>query len=63
MIANGLNVDETIRMLANKPSCIVIAYSGYLINGFNFAMRNRDSSCVTQNSGVNVSTTTLQVSS
>ena len=63
MTANGLNVDETIRMLANKPSCTVIAYSGYLINGFNFATRDQDSNRVTQNNWVNVSATTLQVSS
>ena len=63
MTTNGLNVDETIRMLANKPSCTVIAYSEYLINGFNFAMKDRDSNHVTQNCGVNVSATTLQVSS
>ncbi|KAH9724534.1 hypothetical protein KPL70_007519 [Citrus sinensis] len=30
MTANGLNVDETVRMLANKPSCTVIAYSGWV---------------------------------
>ena len=63
MTANGLNVDETVRMLANKPSCTVIAYSGYLINGFNFATRDQDSNRVTQNNWVNVSATTLQVSS
>ena len=47
MTANVLNVDETVRMLANKPSCTVIAYSEYLINGFNFATRDRDSNRVT----------------
>ena len=63
MIANGLNVYEIVRMLANKPSCTTIAYSKYLINGFNFATRDRDSNRVTQNSGVNVLAITLQVSS
>ncbi|KDO38932.1 hypothetical protein CISIN_1g037270mg [Citrus sinensis] len=63
MIANGLDVDETIRILANKPNCTVIAYSGYLINGFNSVMRDRDSNRVTQNNGVNISAATLQVSS
>ena len=63
MIANGLNVYEIVRMLANKSSCTVIAYSGYLINIFNFTTRDRDSNRVTQNSGVNVSATTLQVPS
>ena len=63
MIANGLNVDENVRMLANKPSCTVTAYSGYHINGFNFATRDQDSNCVMQNSGVNGSATTLQLSS
>ena len=61
MTANVLNVDETVRMLTNKPSCTVIAYSGYLINGFNFVMRDRDNNRVTQNSGVNISAVTLQV--
>ena len=49
--------------MANKPSSTIIAYSRYFINGFKFTTKDHDNNHVTQNSGVNVSATTLQVSS
>ena len=49
--------------MANKPSSTVITYSGYFINGFKFTTKDRDNNRITQNSGVHVSATTLQVSS
>ena len=61
MIENGLKVDETVMILANKPSCTVIVYLGYLINGFIFTTKDRDSNRVMQNNGVNVSATTTSL--
>lgn len=49
--------------MANKPSSIVIAYSGYFIIGFKFTTKDHNNNRVIENSGVNISTTTLQVSS
>ena len=49
--------------MANKPSFTVIAYSGYFINDFKFTTKDYDNNRVTQNSGVNILATTLQVSS
>lgn len=62
-ITVGIHVPKTVKWLANKPSSIVIAYSGYFIIGFKFTTKDHNNNRVIENSGVNISTTTLQVSS
>ncbi|KAL6558447.1 hypothetical protein OROMI_018797 [Orobanche minor] len=60
---NNVPVDETVKLLANKPRSSVLIYPDYYINGCNFATKERDNNRVTQNSGVRIVANTLQISS
>ena len=51
---NGDDISDTLRWLSHVPLPFVTKHNGYDIHGFHFVTRDRDSSQVTQNSGVSV---------
>ncbi|XP_062213779.1 uncharacterized protein LOC133914774 [Phragmites australis] len=46
------SINESIRVLARKPNKCGVRYNGFVINGFRFHTRSRESKRLTQNSGV-----------
>ena len=55
---------DLIKQLSRGPNVDAKRYSGYLINGYRFHIRQRDAKCKTQYSGVTlVSSTTSFASS
>ena len=63
MVENGESVSQTLRWLSQGPSPFVGKHSGYRVNDFYFVTRDRDENRVTQNSGVSVVATTMQLAS
>lgn len=63
LIDQGNDVSENLRWLSNGPAPYVNKYSAYDINGFHFKTKERDCSRATQNSGVTLIASTMQVAS
>ena len=63
MIKNGECVSQNLRWLSKGPNPYVVKRPGYHINGFFFVTRERDDKRVTQNSGVSLVATTMQLAS
>ncbi|KAL6327729.1 hypothetical protein AAG906_024698 [Vitis piasezkii] len=56
-------ISETLRWMAHGPTHYVAKYHGYVINGCQYNTKDRDELRVTQNSGVSIVATTMQISS
>ena len=54
---------ETLRWIAHGLTHYVSKYHGYVINGCHYNMKDRDQLQVTQNSGVSIVATTMQIAS
>ena len=54
---------ETLKWIAHGPSHYVSKYNGYTINGFRYHTKERDDLRTTQNSGVSVVASTMQIAS
>ncbi|KAL6659744.1 hypothetical protein ACP70R_002573 [Stipagrostis hirtigluma subsp. patula] len=52
LLSNDSSITKNIRSLAGKPHKYGVRYSGFIINGFRFHTRSRESKRLTQNSGV-----------
>ncbi|KAK6803203.1 hypothetical protein RDI58_000987 [Solanum bulbocastanum] len=57
------DVPNLIKQLSRGPNFVVERYSGYLINGYRFHVRQRDARRKTQNSGVTVVASTTSFAS
>ncbi|WMV37972.1 hypothetical protein MTR67_031357 [Solanum verrucosum] len=57
------DVPDLIKELSRGPNYVAKRYSGYLINGYRFHIRQRDARCKTQNSGVTVVASTTSFAS
>ncbi|KAA0048140.1 transposase [Cucumis melo var. makuwa] len=57
------SITPSLRWIAHGPSPDVATYSGYIINGYYYHTKRRDDIRRVQNSGVSITTTTMQVSS
>nr|CAN78619.1 hypothetical protein VITISV_034823 [Vitis vinifera] len=62
-IHNEQNIPNTLRWLAHGPTQQVVKYLGYIINGCRYHTKERDMTCVTQNSGVSILVGTMQIAS
>ncbi|RVW59097.1 hypothetical protein CK203_113303 [Vitis vinifera] len=62
-IHNGQDISNTLRWLAHGPTHQVVKYLGYIINGCRYHTKERDMTCVTQNSGVSILVGTMQIAS
>ncbi|RVW62229.1 hypothetical protein CK203_061630 [Vitis vinifera] len=62
-IHNGQDIPNTLRWLAHGPTHQVVKYPGYIINGCRYHTKERDMTCVTQNSGVSILAGTMQIAS
>ncbi|RVW72464.1 hypothetical protein CK203_060492 [Vitis vinifera] len=62
-IADKEPISETLRWMAHGPTHYVAKYHGYVINGCQYNTKDRDELRVTQNSGVSIVATTMQISS
>ena len=63
MIENGVAISDTLRWISQGPLPFFVKHSGYDINGFHFVTRDRDSTCVTQNSRVTLVAKAMHVAS
>uniref|UniRef100_A0A803MD24 DUF4216 domain-containing protein n=1 Tax=Chenopodium quinoa TaxID=63459 RepID=A0A803MD24_CHEQI len=52
------NIPDHILWLSKGPSHVAKKYTGYSVNGYSFHTMKRDANCVTQNSGVTLTTIT-----
>ncbi|KAH0639342.1 hypothetical protein KY290_036605 [Solanum tuberosum] len=57
------DVPDLIKQLSKGPNSVAKRYSGYLINGYRFHVRQRDARCKTQNSNVTLVASTTNVAS
>ncbi|KAK6793689.1 hypothetical protein RDI58_007142 [Solanum bulbocastanum] len=57
------DVPDLIKQLSRGPNSIAKRYSGYLINGYRFHVRQRDARRKTQNSGVTLVASTTSFAS
>ncbi|RVW77665.1 hypothetical protein CK203_053390 [Vitis vinifera] len=62
-IGNEEPVSETLKWIAHGPSHYVFKYHGYVINGCHYHTKKRDDLRATQNSGVKIVATTMQIDS
>ncbi|KAL6333211.1 hypothetical protein AAG906_028394 [Vitis piasezkii] len=62
-IADKEPISETLRWIAHGPTHYVSKYHGYVINGCHYNTKDHDEVRVTQNSGVSIVATTMQISS
>ncbi|RVW75827.1 hypothetical protein CK203_055115 [Vitis vinifera] len=62
-IADKEPISETLRWMAHGPTHYVAKYHGYVIKGCQYNIKDRDELRVTQNSGVSIVATTMQISS
>ncbi|RVW81554.1 hypothetical protein CK203_051852 [Vitis vinifera] len=62
-IADKEPISETLRWMAHGPTHYVAKYHGYVINGCQYNTKDRDELRVSQNSGVSIVATTMQISS
>ncbi|RVW67500.1 hypothetical protein CK203_063103 [Vitis vinifera] len=62
-IGNEEPVSETLKWIAHGPSHYVFKYHGYVINGCHYHTKERDDLRATQNSGVKIVATTMQIAS
>ncbi|RVW35629.1 hypothetical protein CK203_106307 [Vitis vinifera] len=62
-IHNGQDIPNTLRWLAHGPTHQVVKYPGYIINRCRYHTKERDMTCVTQNSGVSILAGTMQIAS
>ncbi|KAL6347441.1 hypothetical protein AAG906_025156 [Vitis piasezkii] len=60
-IHNGQDIPNTLRWLAHDLTHQVVKYLGYIINGYRYHTKERDMTCVTQNSGVSILAGTMQI--
>lgn len=52
MVEEKANISADLHVLALGPNRTTRRFSGYVINGYRFHTKSRDSRCTTQNSGV-----------
>nr|CAN78432.1 hypothetical protein VITISV_023303 [Vitis vinifera] len=62
-IHNRQDIPNTLRWLAHGPTHQVVKYLGYIINRCRYHTKERDMTCVTQNSGVSILAGTMQIAS
>ncbi|RVW14758.1 hypothetical protein CK203_091040 [Vitis vinifera] len=62
-IGNNEPISETIKWIAHGPSHYVSKYHGYVINGCRYHTKERDDLRATQNSGVSIVASTMQIAS
>lgn len=62
-LEHGLQIPDHVVKLSLGPSQIARKYTGYSINGYKFHTMKRDTSCVTDNSGVTLIAETTSFSS
>ncbi|XP_028104536.1 uncharacterized protein LOC114303594 [Camellia sinensis] len=55
------NISNNLKWIAQGPRLDVIKFPGYIINGCRYHTKDRDNSRVSQNSGVSLVATTMQV--
>ena len=63
VIGNEKPVFEALKWIAHSPSHYVFKYHGYVINGCHYHTKERDDLRATQNSGVSVVATIMQIAS
>ena len=57
------SISETLKWIAHDPTHYVFKYHGYAINGCIYHTKDHDYLRVTQNSGVSIVATTMQIAS
>ncbi|RVX04782.1 hypothetical protein CK203_025058 [Vitis vinifera] len=62
-IGNNEPISETLKWIAHGPSHYVSKYHGYVINGCRYHSKERDDLQATQNSGVSIVASTMQIAS
>ncbi|KAL6335840.1 hypothetical protein AAG906_040561 [Vitis piasezkii] len=62
-IGNNEPISETLKWIAHGPSHYVSKYHGYVINGCRYHTKERDDLRTTQNSGVSIVASTMQIAS
>ena len=62
-IGNEEPISKILKWIAYGPSHYVFKYHGYVINGCHYHTKERDDLRVTQNSGVSIVATTMQIAS
>ncbi|KAL6334469.1 hypothetical protein AAG906_016009 [Vitis piasezkii] len=62
-IGNNELIYETLKWIAHGPSHYVSKYHGYVINGCRYHTKERDDLRATQNSGVSIVASTMQIAS
>ena len=62
-IGNNEPIFETLKWIAHGPSHYVSKYHGYVINGCQYHSKERDDLRATQNSGVSIVASTMQIAS
>ena len=62
-IVNQEPVTETLKWIAHSPSHYVSKYNGYIINASRYHTKERDELHITQNNGVSVVASTMQIPS
>ncbi|RVW19147.1 hypothetical protein CK203_095156 [Vitis vinifera] len=60
-IVNNEPISETLKWIAHGPSHYVSKYHGYVINGCQYHTKERDDLRATQNSGVSIVASTMQI--
>ncbi|KAL6316882.1 hypothetical protein AAG906_022894 [Vitis piasezkii] len=63
VIHNGQDIPNTLRWLAPGPTHQVVKYPGYIVNECCYHIKERNMTCVTQNSGVSILAGTMQIAS
>ncbi|RVW94540.1 hypothetical protein CK203_030792 [Vitis vinifera] len=62
-IGNNEPISETLKWIAHGPSHYISKYHGYVINGCRYHTKERDDLRTTQNSGVSIVASTMQIAS
>nr|CAN78569.1 hypothetical protein VITISV_021512 [Vitis vinifera] len=62
-IGNNEPISETLKWIAHGPSHYVSKYHGYVINGCRYHTKERDDLRATQNSGVSIVASTMEIAS
>lgn len=55
------NISNNLKWIAQAPRLDAIKFPGYIINGFRYHTKDWDNSRVSQNNGVSLVATTMQV--
>ena len=62
-IGNEEPVSKTLKWIVHGPSHYVLKYHDYVINGCHYHTKKHDDLWATQNSGVSIIATTMQIAS